>query len=115
MKARLPEGYGPQNTGKLMQQVQKMQDEMASVQAELAEKEYTATVGGGLVSLTMLGSHQVTGVKIQPDAAADDIEMLEDLVAAAVNEAIRQVEEDSTARMEAITGGLNLPGVPGLG
>lgn len=114
MKARLPAGYGggPQNMNQIMKQAQKMQDDMQKAQEELATKEYTVKVGGGMVEMTMLGSHEVTGVKINPDAVSpDEVEMLEELVAAAVNEAIRVVDEDSAQRMEGITGGLNLPGI----
>ncbi len=89
-----------------------MQEDVALVQEELAGKAYTVKVGGGMVELTMLGSHEVTSVKINPDAVVpEDVEMLEDLVAAAVNEAIRTVDEDSAKRMEAVTGGLNVPGL----
>ena len=82
------------------------------VQAELAAEEYTVTVGGGMVQLTMTGKHQVTSVKIDPEAVSpDDVEMLEDLLAAAVNEAVRVVGEDSETRLGAVTGGLNVPGL----
>ena len=114
MKARLPQGYGggPQNMNQIMQQAQKMQEQMEIVQAELAETEYTVTAGGGMVELTMTGKHQVTAVKINPDvASADDVEMLEDLLAAAVNEAVRVVDEDAEVKMAAVTGGMNIPGV----
>ena len=89
-----------------------MQEDMQKAQEELAEKSYTVTAGGGMIELTMLGSHEVTGVKINPDAVApDDVEMLEDLVAAAVNEAIRVVDEDAAAVMGGITGAAGIPGV----
>jgi DNA-binding protein, YbaB/EbfC family len=111
MKARLPQGYGggPQNMNQIMQQAQKMQEQMEILQAELAETEYTVTAGGGMVELTMTGKHQVTEVKINPDVVApDDVEMLEDLLAAAVNEAVRVVDEDADEKMAAVTGGLNV-------
>lgn len=114
MKARLPKGYGggPQNMNQIVKQAQKMQEEMERVQAELAEKEYTVTAGGGMVELTMTGKHQVTAVKIDPEAVSpDDVEMLEDLLAAAVNEAVRVVDEDSEQNLGAVTGGLNVPGL----
>ncbi|MDL2215853.1 YbaB/EbfC family nucleoid-associated protein [Ruminococcaceae bacterium OttesenSCG-928-N02] len=112
MKARLPEGYGGQSTNQLMKQMQKMQEDVAALQEELAQTPYTATVGGGMVSLTMLGTHQVSDVKIDPAIInADEAEMLEDLIAAAVNEAVRMVDDDSATRMEAITGGMNIPGM----
>ena len=111
MKARLPQGYGggPQNMNQIMQQAQKMQEQMEILQAELAETEYTVTAGGGMVELTMTGKHQVTEVKINPDVvSSDDVEMLEDLLAAAVNEAVRVVDEDADEKMAAVTGGLNV-------
>ena len=112
MKARLPEGYGKQNINDMMKQAQLMQDQMQQKQAELQETSYTVTAGGGMVEVTMLGSHQITGMKINPEIVApDDVEMLEDMVAAAVNEAVRIVDEDAEAEMGAISGGLNLPGL----
>ncbi len=114
MKARLPEGYGggKQNMNQLMQQAQKMQEEMERVQAELAETEYTVTAGGGMIELTMTGKHQVTAVKIDPDAVSpDDVEMLEDLFAAAVNEAVRVAQEDADEKLGAVTGGMGIPGI----
>lgn len=112
MKARLPQGYGKQNVNQLMAQAQKMQDDMRAKQAELEETEYSGTAGGGMVEVTMTGKHQVTAVKLNPDVVQpDDIEMLEDLIAAAVNDAARKADEDSEAQMSAITGGLNIPGL----
>ena len=111
MKARLPQGYGggQQNMNQIMQQAQKMQEQMEILQAELAETEYTVTAGGGMIELTMIGKHQVTSVKINPDVVApDDVEMLEDLLAAAVNEAVRVVDEDAEEKMATVTGGLNV-------
>ena len=89
-----------------------MQEDMQAAQQELAEKEYKIKAGGGMIELTMTGKHQVTAVKIAPEAvSADDVEMLEDLLAAAVNEAVRVVDEDSEQRLGQISGGLNLPGM----
>ena len=110
MKARLPAGYGKQNINQLMQQAQKMQETMKEKQAELEATNYDVTSGGGMVKLTMNGKHEVVSIKIDPDVVQpDDIEMLEDLVAAAVNEAVRVVDEASESEMNAITGGLNIP------
>ena len=90
MKARLPQGYGKQSQQQLMQQVQQMQENMRLKQEELENTEYSVTSGGGMVELKMTGKHQVTGLKINPDVVEkDDVEMLEDLIAAAVNEAVR--------------------------
>ena len=112
MKARLPAGYGKQNINQLMQQAQKLQEIMKEKQAELEATNYDVTSGGGMVQLTMNGKHEVVSIKINPDVVQpDDIEMLEDLVAAAVNEAVRVVDEASENEMNAITGGLNIPGL----
>ncbi|HJC71226.1 MAG TPA: YbaB/EbfC family nucleoid-associated protein [Candidatus Ruthenibacterium merdavium] len=112
MKARLPAGYGKQNINQLMQQAQKVQEIMKEKQAELEATNYDVTSGGGMVQLTMNGKHEVVSIKINPDVVQpDDIEMLEDLVAAAVNEAVRVVDEASENEMNAITGGLNIPGL----
>ena len=112
MKARLPAGYGKQNINQLMQQAQKVQEIMKEKQAELEATNYDVTSGGGMVQLTMNGKHEVVSIKINPDVVQpDDIEMLQDLVAAAVNEAVRVVDEASENEMNAITGGLNIPGL----
>ena len=106
MKARLPQGYGKQS------QQQQMQENMRLKQEELENTEYSVTSGGGMVELKMTGKHQVTGLKINPDVVEkDDVEMLEDLIAAAVNEAVRVVDEASEKEMGALTGGLNIPGL----
>lgn len=111
MKARLPEGYG-QSRGDMMRQVQKMQEDMANVQAELAERLYTGTAGGAMVEATVKGDHTVVKVDIKPEVIdPDDAEMLGDLVAAAVNAAITAAAEDSEKELGAITGGLNIPGL----
>ena len=114
MKARLPQGMGggPSNMQSMIKQAQKMQEDMARVQEELAATTYTATVGGGMVTATVDGSHEVKELTIQPDAVdPDDVEMLTDLVIAAVNEAIRKAAADSEQKMGAITGGMSLPGM----
>ena len=88
MKARLPQGYGKQSMAQLMQQAQQMQENVKKKQEELEQTLYSVTAGGGMVELTMTGNHQVTSLKLNPDVVQpDDIEMLEDLIAAAVNEA----------------------------
>ncbi len=112
MKARLPQGYGKQSQQQLMQQVQQMQENMRKKQEELENTEYSVTSGGGMVELSMSGKHQVTKLTIHPDVVEkDDVEMLEDLIAAAVNEAVRVVDEASEREMGALTGGLSLPGM----
>ena len=107
MKARLPKGYGRPDPNAMMRQVQKMQDEIRAKQEELEAKEYTGTASGEMVTVTMTGKHEITAVKIKPEAVdPDDIEMLEDLIVAATNEALRKVEEETTAVMSKLTGGL---------
>ncbi|NLC79097.1 MAG: YbaB/EbfC family nucleoid-associated protein [Ruminococcaceae bacterium] len=109
MKSRLPEGYGA-SRGDMMKQLQKMQDDMAAMQAELAEREYVGSVSGGVVEAKVKGDHTVLAVTIKPEVIdPDDAEMLGDLVAAAVNEGIRKASEDSETELGKITGGMNLP------
>ena len=94
----------------MLKQAQKMQADMEKTQAELQEKEYTATAGGGVVSATVDGKHMVKAITIDPEAVdPDDVEMLQDMVIAAVNEAIRNAMDDMSASMGKITGGMNLP------
>ena len=112
MKARLPQGFGKPDVNALMRQAQKMQEEMKAKQEELQNTEYQASAGGGMVQITMTGKHEITSIKINPEIVdKDDIEMLEDMVAAAVNEAVRKVDEDAEAAMQKITGGANFPGL----
>ena len=116
MKARLPQGYGKQSPNELMKQVQQMQEAMQQKQAELEESEYKGTSGGGMVEVTMKGDYQVLAVQINPEAVQpDDVEMLEDLVAAAFNDAVRAVKETSEKELEEVSGGFSLPNIPGLG
>ena len=100
------------NMNNLMKQAQKMQRQMEENQKALEEKEFTATAGGGAVEVTISGKREVTKVKLQEEVVdPDDIEMLEDLIVAATNEALRKVEEESAAVMSKLTGGLgNLGG-----
>ncbi|MGN0379121.1 MAG: YbaB/EbfC family nucleoid-associated protein [Butyrivibrio sp.] len=102
-----PGGGMPGNMNNLMKQAQRMQRQLEESQKELEEKEFTASSGGGAVEVTITGKKEVTKVKIDPEAAdPEDIEMLEDLIMAAVNEAIRTVEEASQESMGRITGGM---------
>ena len=102
-----PGGAMPGNMNNLMKQAQRMQRQMEETTKELEEKEITASAGGGAVSVTVSGKKEVTKVKIDPEAVdTDDIEMLEDLIMAATNEALRQIEELSQESMAKITGGL---------
>lgn len=96
------------NIAGLLQQAQKMQEEMKRAQEEVASLETTGQAGGGMVEVRMNGKHAILGVKIDP-ALADDVEMLEDLVTAAGNDAVNRIEELIRERMSGVTQGLNLP------
>lgn len=114
MKARLPQGYGggAGNMQGMLKQAQKMQADIARVQQELEEKEYNVSVGGGAVTVVMSGKKELKSLSLKPEVVdPEDIEMLEDLVISAVNEVIRNIEEESSGEMEKISGGLNVPGL----
>ena len=114
MKARLPQGRGggPTNMQGIMKQAQKMQEDMAALQEDLEAREYTATSGGGMIEVTVDGKHLVKSIKINPDAVdPEDVEMLEDLITVAINEAVNNAIKTSEEEMGAITGGLNMPGL----
>ena len=94
----------------MLKQAQKMQQDMMRMQQELQEKEYEAKAGGGVVSATVNGKHELKNLTIDPEAVdPEDVEMLQDMIVAAVNEAIRSAETDMADNMRQITGGLNLP------
>jgi len=98
------------NMGNMMKQVQKMQQDMEKVQAELEEKQVEATSGGGAVTVIATGKKTILSIKIKPEVVdEDDIEMLEDLILAAVNEALRSAENMVNTEMSKVTGGMNLP------
>ncbi|MCI5493051.1 MAG: YbaB/EbfC family nucleoid-associated protein [Lachnospiraceae bacterium] len=100
-------GGMPGNMGNLMKQAQKMQRQMEEATKELETKEVTAAAGGGVVEVTVSGKKEITKIKIDPEAVdPDDVEMLEDLIMAACNEALRKMDEESQASMSKITGGL---------
>uniref|UniRef100_UPI00177DE433 YbaB/EbfC family nucleoid-associated protein n=1 Tax=Marinihelvus fidelis TaxID=2613842 RepID=UPI00177DE433 len=96
------------NIAGLLQQAQKMQQEMQRAQEELAKLEVTGQAGGGMVEVRMNGKHAVLGVRIDP-SMADDVEMLEDLVTAAANDAVNRIEAAQKEQMADVAGGLNLP------
>lgn len=109
MKARIPNQSGQAN---MMKRLQQMQDDMARVQKECEEAEYQASAGGGAIDVKVNGKHQVVSVNIQPDVVdPEDVEMLEDLLVAAVNEAMRKADETMEREMGKITGGMNIPGL----
>ena len=107
-------GGMPGNMNNLMKQAQKMQRQMEEASKEIEEKDTTAAAGGGVVEVTVSGKKEVTKIKIDPEAVdPDDVEMLEDLIMAATNEALRQIDEYSQQSMSKITGGIS--GMGGLG
>ncbi|MDR0325741.1 MAG: YbaB/EbfC family nucleoid-associated protein [Oscillospiraceae bacterium] len=106
-KHGLPQGFGG---GNMLKQVQKMQEEMLRVQQELEEKEYTSASGGGAVSATVNGRHEVLSLTLSPDVVdPEDIDMLADLVIAAINGAMREADETAQKEMSRFTGGMKLP------
>ena len=117
MKVRLPQnmGGGPSNMQSVLKQAQKMQEDMAAKQAELEAREYDISAGGGVVNVKINGKKEILSVKLEPEIVdPDDIETLEDLIVAGVNEAIKKAEADASAEMSKLTGGMNIPGMPGL-
>ena len=103
---------GGMNQAAMMKQAQKMQQEMLRMQQEMESKTYTAAAGGGMVKATVNGKHEVVDLVINPEAVdPDDVEMLQDMVIAAVNEAMRKAEAEAAAGMSKLTGGLNLGGL----
>ena len=114
MKVRIPQSQGAGNMQSMLKQAQKMQEDMANMQAELETREYEVSAGGGVVNVVINGKKEVLSVKLEEEIVdPDDIETLEDLIVAAVNEAIKKVEADSASEMAKITGGMSIPGMPG--
>ena len=95
--------------GDMMKKAQEMQENMQKAQKELANQEVTGESGGGMVTVVMRGTHEVNRVTIDPALAGEDLEMLEDLIAAAINDAVHKVEKVNQAAMQEMTAGLNLP------
>ena len=114
MKARLPQGYGSnaEYMNSMIKQAQKMQEEMEKAQEEIKAKEYSTTVGGGVVEITMTGDKILKSITLKPEVVdPEDIETLQDLIVSGVNEVLRQVESETEEKMNAISGGLNIPGL----
>ena len=114
MKARLPQGMGggPSNMQSMIRQAQKMQEQMTALQEELDAREYDIAAGGGAVKIKISGKKEILSVTLDPDIVdPDDIESLQDVLVAAMNEAIRKVEDTNAAEMGKVTGGMNLPGM----
>lgn len=114
MKARLPKGMGggPQNMNSMIRQAQKMQEDMSALQEELETREYDVSAGGGVVNVKINGKREILSIGIEPEIVdPDDIETLSDIIVAAVNEAIKKVDEVSESEMSKITGQMNIPGM----
>ena len=95
--------------GNMMKQAQKMQEDMQKAQQEIANMEVEGQAGGGMVSVVMNGRHELRSVNIDESLMKDDKDMIEDLVAAAVNDAVRKIEQESSSKMSGVTSGMNLP------
>ena len=116
MKVRLPQGMGggAGSMQSMLKQAQQMQEDMANKQAELEAREYDISAGGGVVNVKINGKKEILSVKIDPEVVdPDDVETLEDLIVAGVNEAIKKVESVSSEEMSKITGALGM-GIPGM-
>lgn len=114
MKARIPNGMGggAQNMNAMIRQAQKMQAEMEAKQAELEEKEYDVSAGGGAVKIKINGKRQILNIDISPEIVdPDDIETLSDILVAGINEALGLVEKTNSAELEKITGSMNMSGI----
>ena len=113
MKANLPKGMGgPQNMNAMLRQAQKMQEDMAALQEDLDAREYEISAGGGVVGVKINGKREILAIDIQPEIVdPDDIETLSDILVAAVNEAIKRVDDTNSAEMEKITGSVGMPGL----
>ncbi|NFO47829.1 YbaB/EbfC family nucleoid-associated protein [Clostridium botulinum] len=106
-KGGFPGGFGGGNMNNLMKQAQKLQKQMEDMQKDLETKEFETSVGGGAVSVTVTGKKEVKSINIKPEVVdSDDVEMLEDLVLTAVNEALRKAEEETASKMGKLTGGM---------
>ena len=114
MKVRLPKGMGggPQNMNAMIKQAQKMQADMEALQEDLDAREYEIAVGGGVVGVKINGKKEILSIDIKPEIVdPEDIETLQDTLVAAVNQAIKKVEETNSAEMQKITGDINVPGL----
>ncbi len=114
MKARLPKGMGggPQNMQSMIKQAQKMQADMEQLQEELNAKEYDIAAGGGAVNVKINGKKEILSIKLDEDIVdPDDIETLEDTLVAAMNEAIKKVDDTNSEAMNKITGSISMPGL----
>ena len=115
MKARIPKnigGGGAQNMNQMIKQAQKMQDQITELQEDIEARDFTATAGGGAVEVTLTGKKVIKSLTLKPEVVdPEDIEMLQDLIISAVNEAVSNIETTTEAEMSKITGGVSLPGL----
>ena len=114
MRANIPKGMGggPQNMSAMLRQAQKMQEDMATLQDELDAREYDVSAGGGVVGVKINGKKEILSITIEPEIVdPDDIETLSDILVAAVNEAIKRVEDTNNSEMSKITGNVGIPGL----
>ncbi len=111
-KRRMPRGAMSMNPNNLLRQVQKMQEEMEAIQQEANQEEISVSTGGGVVKLVINGALEVKSLEIDPEVVdPEDVEMLQDLILAAINEGIEKARAMVASRMSALTGGLNIPGL----
>ena len=115
MTARLPQGMGKGpagNMNQMLKQAQQMQDKITALQADLEQREFTASVGGGAVEIKINGKREVLSLNIKPEVVdPEDVEMLQDLIMSAFNEAVHNLDEVSDAEMSELTGGVSFPGL----
>ena len=114
MRANVPKGMGggPQNMQAMIRQAQKMQEDVAAKQEELDAREYEIKAGGGVVTVKINGKKEILSIDIDPEVVdPDDVETLQDILVAGVNEAIKRVEDTNSKEMEKITGSMNMPGL----
>lgn len=111
MRANIPKNAGGQNMGAMLRQAQKMQEDMAALQADLDAREYDISAGGGMVKLKINGKREILALDINKDIVdPDDVETLADIITAAVNEGIKRVDDTNAEEMGKITGSMGLPG-----
>lgn len=113
MKARIPKGAGgAQNMNQVIKQAQRMQDEITELQEQIEARDFSATAGGGAVEVVLTGKKTIKSLTLKPEVVdPEDIEMLQDLIISAVNEAINNIETETETEMGKITGGVSLPGL----
>lgn len=113
MKARIPKtSGGAQNMNQMIRQAQKMQDQITELQEDIESREFTATAGGGAVEVTLSGKKEIKSLDLKPEVVdPEDIEMLQDLIISAINEAVNNIETTTESEMSKITGGVSIPGM----